>query len=110
MLFISSNSLMLTHHLTVERKRQGLSRAQAAAVCNASPSFIRDAETESARCSLGRLLQYMTGLGLSVQVAGCRHWLATTVKNKVIHDASAGMGQCAAAICCSSSAGACSIT
>ena len=69
----SSNLLLLAHHLTVERKRQGLSRAQAAAVCNVSPSFIRDAETEPARCSLGRLLQYMTGLGLSVEVAGWSH-------------------------------------
>lgn len=73
MLFTPSNLLMLAHHLTVERKRQGLSRAQAAAVCNVSPSFIRDAETEPARCSLGRLLQYMTGLGLSVEVAGWSH-------------------------------------
>lgn len=73
MLFIPSNLPMLAHHLTVERKRQGLSRAQAAAVCNVSPSFIRDAESEPARCSLGRLLQYMTGLGLSVEVAGWSH-------------------------------------
>lgn len=73
MLFTSSSISMLAHHLTVERKRQGLSRAQAAAVCNVSPSFIRDAETEPARCSLGRLLQYLTGLGLSVEVAGWSH-------------------------------------
>jgi HTH-type transcriptional regulator/antitoxin HipB len=73
MLLTSSNLVMLAHHLTVERKRQGLSRAQAAAVCNVSSSFIRDAETEPARCSLGRLLQYVTGLGLSVEVAGWSH-------------------------------------
>jgi HTH-type transcriptional regulator/antitoxin HipB len=61
---------ILAHHLTLERKRQGLSRAQAAAVCNVSPSFIRDAESEPARCSLGLLLQYMAGLGLSMDVTG----------------------------------------
>lgn len=71
MLFTPANlSSTLARHLTVERKRQGLSRLQAAAVCNVSPSFIRDAESDPARCTLGRLLQYMTGLGLSVDVAG----------------------------------------
>ena len=61
---------MLAHDLTLERKRQGLSRVQAAAVCNVSTSFIRDAESDPASCSLGRLLQYMAGLGLRVEVAG----------------------------------------
>lgn len=64
---------MLAHDLTLERKRQGLSRVQAAAVCNVSTSFIRDAESDPASCSLGRLLQYMAGLGLSVEVAGWSH-------------------------------------
>jgi len=62
--------LMLAQQLMLERKRQGLSRAQAAAVCNVSTSFIRDAESDPARCSLGRLVPYMTGLGLRVEVAG----------------------------------------
>ena len=70
MLLVPASLSTLAHHLTVERKRQGLSRAQAAAVCNVSSSFIRDAETEPARCSLGRLLQYMGGLGLATEVAG----------------------------------------
>ncbi len=70
MLFTPAMLSSLAHHLVVERKRQGLSRAQAAAVCNVSPSFIRDAETDPARCSLGRLLQYLTGLGLSLEIAG----------------------------------------
>jgi len=61
---------MLAHHLTLERKRQGLTRAQAAAVCNVSTSFIRDAESDPASCSMGRLLQYMAGLGLCAEVAG----------------------------------------
>lgn len=70
MLFTPATLSDLAHCLTLERKRQGLSRAQAAAVCNVSSSFIRDAETEPARCSLGRLSQYMAGLGLSLDIAG----------------------------------------
>ncbi|WP_213958290.1 helix-turn-helix transcriptional regulator [Variovorax sp. dw_954] len=60
----------LASRLTAERKRQGLSRSQAAAVCNVSPSFIRDAESDPARCSFGRLLQLANGLGLSLTVSG----------------------------------------
>ena len=70
MLFTPSTLPLLAHHLTLERKRQGLTRAQAAAVCNVSSSFIRDAETEPARCSMGRLFQYMAGLGLAVEIVG----------------------------------------
>ena len=70
MLFTPATLPTLARHLTAERKRQGLTRAQAAAVCNVSPSFIRDAESDPARCSLGRLLQYLAGLGLAVEVAG----------------------------------------
>lgn len=73
MLLKPSSLPMLAQHLTVERKRQGLSREQAAAVCNVSPSFIRDAEIDPARCSLGRLLQYMAGLGLAIDVTGWSH-------------------------------------
>lgn len=56
--------------LMAERKRQGLSRTQAAAVCNVSASFIRDAESAPERCTLGRLLQLVQGLGLALEVHG----------------------------------------
>ena len=56
--------------LMTERKRQGLSRVQAAAVCNVSPSFIRDAETHPERCSLERLTLLTHGLGLSLTLTG----------------------------------------
>lgn len=55
--------------LTAERKRQKLTRAQTAAVCNVSPSFIRDAETQPERCTLGKLVQLVNGLGLTMHVA-----------------------------------------
>ena len=73
MLFTPSTLSTLAHHLTLERKRQGLSRAQASAVCHVSTSFIRDAESDPARCSLGRLLKYVAGLGLAVEVVGWSH-------------------------------------
>lgn len=60
----------LAQRLTAERKRQGLSRTQAASVCNVSASFIRDVESDPARCSLGRLLQLARGLGLTLSVTG----------------------------------------
>lgn len=56
--------------LESERKGQKLTRAQAAAVCNVSPSFIRDAETQPERCSLGKLVLLVNGLGLSMSVVG----------------------------------------
>lgn len=56
--------------LEAERKRQKLTRAQAAAVCNVSPSFIRDAETQPERCTLGKLVQLVNGLGLTMSIAG----------------------------------------
>ena len=61
---------VLAAQLLAERKRQKLSREQAAAVCNVSTSFIRDAESDPARCSLGKLLLLMRGLGLSLQSQG----------------------------------------
>jgi len=60
----------LSQQLLQERKRQGLTRAQAAGVCNVSESFIRDAESDPGRCSLALLLRLFTGLGLRVQVQG----------------------------------------
>lgn len=56
----------LALRLREERKRQGLSRNQAAAVCHVSPSFIRDAEVHPERCTLERLTVLTTGLGLSL--------------------------------------------
>lgn len=81
MLFTPATLSTLAHYLIAERKGQCLSRAQAAAVCNVSPSFIRDAETDPARCSMGLLLQYMTGLGLSVEVAGWGRLIEPTINS-----------------------------
>ena len=61
---------VLAAQLLAERKRQKLSREQAAAVCNVSTSFIRDAESDPARCSLGKLLLLMRGLGLGLAAHG----------------------------------------
>ncbi|HSV57374.1 MAG TPA: helix-turn-helix domain-containing protein [Variovorax sp.] len=60
----------LASRLTAERKRQGLSRLQAASVCNVSASFIRDAESDPSRCSLGKLLLLVQGLGLALTASG----------------------------------------
>lgn len=60
----------LAARLMAERKRQGLSRSQMAAVCNVSASFIRDAESAPERCSLGRLLLLVRGLGLALEISG----------------------------------------
>jgi HTH-type transcriptional regulator/antitoxin HipB len=62
------NALAL--RLTRERQLQGLSRAQLAAVCNVSSSFIRDAESYPGRCSLELLLQLTEGLGLHATLGG----------------------------------------
>lgn len=60
----------LAKRLLLERKRQGLTRAQAASVCGVSTSFIRDAEADPSRCTLALLLQLVEGLGLSLAVDG----------------------------------------
>ena len=60
----------LASRLKAERKRQGLSRIQAASVCGVSPSFIRDAESDPGRCSLQKLLLLATGLGLEANLGG----------------------------------------
>lgn len=65
-----SNLSELADLLESERKRQKLTRAQAAAVCNVSPSFIRDAETRPERCTLGKLVQLVNGLGLAMVTTG----------------------------------------
>ena len=60
----------LAARLDAERKRQGLTRSQTAAVCNVSPSFIRDAESAPERCTMGKLLLLIQGLGLALEVNG----------------------------------------
>lgn len=60
----------LAQQLFDERKRQGLSREQAAAISDVSMSFIRDAESDPGRCSLGKLLLLSRALGLSVTMTG----------------------------------------
>lgn len=60
----------LAKRLLLERKQQGLTRAQAASVCGVSTSFIRDAEADPSRCTLALLLQLVEGLGLSLAVDG----------------------------------------
>ena len=64
------NLPVLATRLQAERKRQKLSRQQAAAVCGVSTSFIRDAESDPARCSFGKLLLLVRGLGLGLQARG----------------------------------------
>ena len=61
---------VLAERFRQERKCQGLSREQAAAVCNVSASFIRDAESDPSRCSLALLLQFAQGLGLQCALTG----------------------------------------
>ncbi|MBC7918811.1 MAG: helix-turn-helix domain-containing protein [Rhodoferax sp.] len=60
----------LAKRLLSERKRQGLTRAQAASVCNVSTSFIRDAEDDPSRCSFALLMKLIQGLGLKLTVEG----------------------------------------
>ncbi len=66
----------LAKRLLLERKRQGLTRAQAASVCGVSTSFIRDAEADPSRCTLALLLQLIEGLGLFLVVDG---WKAAEI-------------------------------
>lgn len=70
MLLEYDQTLKFADDLKKERKRQGLSRAQAASVCNVSISFIRDAETDPERCTFGLLLKLLKGLGLRAAVNG----------------------------------------
>ena len=63
--------------LAVERKRQKLSREDAAAVCGVSTSFIRDAESNPENCSLGKLVRLIHGLGLRLEMSGPRPSFAT---------------------------------
>lgn len=63
----------LAQQLRRERVLQGLSREQLAAVCNVSPSFIRDAESSPGRCSLELMLKLVQGLGLKASISGWGH-------------------------------------
>ena len=65
-----TNPAQLAQALATERKRQGLTRSQTAAVCNVSPSFIRDAERHPERCSLEKLVLLVCGLGLTLSIEG----------------------------------------
>lgn len=56
--------------LAAERKRQKLSREDAAAICGVSTSFIRDAESKPESCSLGKLVMFLNGMGLKLEVTG----------------------------------------
>lgn len=56
--------------LSAERKRQKLSREDAAAVCGVSASFIRDAESNPENCSLGKIAKLINGLGLRLEAVG----------------------------------------
>ena len=70
MLLVHGQFIKLAESLKKERKRQCLSREQAASVSNVSTSFIRDAETDPESCSLGLLLKLIFGLGLRINVNG----------------------------------------
>ena len=70
MLLEHDQLIKLAESLKKERKRQGVSREQAASICNVSTSFIRDAETDPERCTLGLLLKLVNGLGLRLNVNG----------------------------------------
>ncbi len=63
-----SNLSALASALIAERKRQKLSREEAAAICGVSTSFIRDAESHPENCSLGKLVRLLNGLGLHLEV------------------------------------------
>ena len=66
----STHFAQLAQALATERKQQGLTRSQTAAVCNVSPSFIRDAESHPERCSLEKLVLLVCGLGLTLSIEG----------------------------------------
>lgn len=84
----------LAKRMLLERKRQGLTRAQAASVCGVSTSFIRDAEDDPGRCSLALLLRLIQGLGLSLAVDG---WQAPEITRSTASGASSLAAQAGAA-------------
>lgn len=75
---------LLGEILKKERKHQKLTREQAAAICKVSPSFIRDAESDPSKCSLGKLVSLCEGLGLKWHLQGLAddpHAYGTMAKN-----------------------------
>jgi transcriptional regulator with XRE-family HTH domain len=60
----------LAVELGAARRRQKLSREDAAAVCGVSTSFIRDAESNPEHCTLGKLARLIHGLGLGLELTG----------------------------------------
>ena len=73
-MIIEESSLSeLAKALEIERKRQKLSREEAASVCGVSASFIRDAESAPQNCSLGKLVRLIRGLGLSLDLVALPH-------------------------------------
>ena len=74
-----TNSAQLAQALATERKRQGMTRSQTAAVCTVSPSFIRDAESHPESCSLQKLVLLVCGLGLTLNIEG---WSKPPAKNE----------------------------
>lgn len=75
----STHFAQLAQALATERKQQGLTRSQTAAVCNVSPSFIRDAESHPERCSLEKLVLLVCGLGLTLSIEG---WSKSPANNE----------------------------
>ena len=73
----------LAQHLRRERVLQDLSREQLAAVCDVSPSFIRDVESNPSRCSLELVLRVVEGLGLRATVGGWEKSVRTEVDTDV---------------------------
>ncbi|TAG25593.1 MAG: helix-turn-helix domain-containing protein [Burkholderiales bacterium] len=61
-----NSSIELTQLLLAARRQQQLSREELAGLANVSTSFIRDAEQDSANCSLGKLLKLLAALGLKL--------------------------------------------
>ena len=59
--------------IKAERKRQGLSREQLSGICGVSTSFIRDAESDAAQCTLGRLTQLIEALGMQLDISGLQN-------------------------------------
>ncbi len=65
-----ANLEALANALIAERKRQKLSREDAAAVCGVSTSFIRDAESNPENCGFGKLSKLINGLGFGLEAVG----------------------------------------
>lgn len=56
-----------------KRKEDGLSLAEAAALCGVGYRFLSDLENGKATAQLGKTLQVVSGLGLQIQV-GPKDW------------------------------------